>query len=182
MQTQLRAEGEMAIMKTSAMNKVKFWRLVETAKNESDGDLEVQVSILARKLSELDPEEILGFRRLLEEHMALACRWDLRGAAHIINEGCTDKTFEAFRAWLITQGRKVFEDVCNDPEILEDMADGDVLCEDLLEVPERAYKAKTKSSLPPHEPLEIEPVGEEWVEEDLPNMFPRLWAKFGEES
>jgi len=35
--------------------------------------------------------------------------------------------------------------------------------------------------MPAQAPLEVEPAGEEWIEADLPEMFPRLWEQFSDD-
>jgi len=164
------------------MNKTKFWRLIETAQAESDGDLDKQIDVLARGLSDLSPEEMVRFQRFFEEFMALAYRWDLRGAAHLINGDCSDEEFVAFRAWLIAQGKEAFENALNDPDTLLELIEGEVHCPRLVRLADEIYRKKTGKELPPQEPIEVDLMGEEWVEEDLPDMFPKLWAEFGEET
>lgn len=162
------------------MNKAKFWRLIEEAKGEADGDLEEHVQILAQKLEELAPGDIARFQRILDETMALAYRWDLRAAAHIINSGCSDEGFEAFRGWLIAQGEEIFQEAVDNPESLVAVAEAHAACEEILMAPDEAYVAKTGAELEMADKSEAEPVGEEWTEEELPTMYPKLWEAFGD--
>lgn len=50
--------------------------------------------------------------------MAISHRNQLWAAGYLINDGCSDDGFEYFRAWLIAQGREVFERVVADPDAL----------------------------------------------------------------
>ena len=47
--------------------------------------------------------------------------WELWGAAHVIQGWASDDTFEYFRCWLISKGRRVFERVLADPDSLADI-------------------------------------------------------------
>ena len=163
------------------MNKTKFWRLIAAAKAESGGDLESQMQILEESLADLKGEEIIQFQKILDELISSAHRWDLRGAAHVISGGCSDDSFYYFRGWLVAQGQKIFEEALDDPDSLSAVAEPEVECEDILNVAAQAYEEKTGEEMPRNEIEVAEPAGEEWIEEDLPDLFPRLWAKFGEE-
>ena len=162
------------------MNKAKFWRLIEEAKSESHGDLDEQVDVLRHKLEKLAAEEILRFQNILDEQMAAANRWDLWGAAYIINGGCSDDGFTYFRGWLIAQGQRIFEAALHDPESLAEVAEAEGECEAILSVPAEAYESKVGSEMPEREARATEPAGDEWTEEELPELYPRLWEAFGE--
>ena len=106
-------------------------------------------------------------------------RWDLWGAAFVINGGCSDDGFEYFRGWLMLQGRDVWEAALRDPESLADVPlDGNADCEDVLYVASEAYERVTGRSLGSHsEPHADQPAGQAWEEEDLETLYPRLWTR-----
>jgi len=47
--------------------------------------------------------------------------------------------------------------------------------------PPAGLQGQDRKPIPPSEPLDTEPAGEEWTEEELPGLFPALWEHFGEE-
>src|SRR5687768_16332917 len=100
------------------MDQSQFWRLIEAAKTEARGDTDAQLAILAKKLAALPAEEIVQFDAIFHEMMALSYRWDLWGAAYVLNGGCSDDGFDYFRGWLIAQGESVFQKALEDPESL----------------------------------------------------------------
>ncbi len=110
--------------------------------------------------------------------MSIAYRWDLWAAAYIINGGCSDDGFEYFRAWLIAQGERVFHDALADPETLVDRAEPDADAEGMLYAAAAAYESRVGARLPRGVAPPSNPAGEPWSEEDLPRMYPRLWARF----
>ena len=170
------------------MDKAQFWRLVEDAKEESGGDCEEQAELLGKVLAKLPTEEIIAFDRIMDELRDEAYRWDLWGAAYLINGGASDDGFEYFRCWLIAQGQVIFEEVVQDPDSLADVieSDSDALdCEALLYVGMTAYKKKTRRNLPIDAAYQAsrgrEPIGVKWEEDDLDAMFPRIVAKLSAE-
>lgn len=147
-----------------------------------------QLEELQRLLRALPPQEIVGFRDRLLEQMDAAFLWDLWAAAYLIAGGCSDDGFTDFRAWLISMGRRVFEDAIANAESLADVADApgieDVFFEEFLYVPAGAYEESTGHEIPePTGPLRDAPSGDRWSEEggELQRKFPNLWAKFQSE-
>ncbi len=112
-------------------------------------------------------------------------RWDLWGAAYLIAGGCSDDGFADFRSWLISMGRRVFEDAVSHAESLIDVVDApgieDVFFEEFQYVPAQAYEELTGQEIPaaPRQPP-VEPAGEKWSEDDgnLERRLPRFWARY----
>jgi hypothetical protein len=125
-------------------------------------------------------DEIGAFAQLQEELMRTSFRWDLWGAAYLINGGCSDDGFDYFRGWLMLQGRDVWERALRDPESLADVSfEGEAECEAALYAASKAYEQVAGRTLPAigvHGPTE--PVGTGWQEEDLEALFPKLWKRF----
>jgi len=169
------------------MDTDKFWRIVDAAKLESGGICQQQVEVTVQKLSQLEPAEIVAFDELMVRLFKDAYRWDLWGAAYLINEGCSDSGFYGFRAWLITQGRQVYEAALRDPDSLADhhdvlrLAEFEVLeCEDFLSATDMAYE-KVTGQLPSFEYDRPRAVlqGKTWEFDDdreMQRRYPRLWA------
>ena len=88
------------------MNKEGFWKLIDSSRKKSEGDLEEQVDILRRQLQQLEASEIVQFDKIFRKYWARAYTWDLWGAAYIIGGGCSDDGFLDFRGWLISKGEK----------------------------------------------------------------------------
>lgn len=126
------------------MDRNQFWTLVEAA----DATSEEGCERLTGRLSTLSPEDIEGFARTLEELRAAAYRWDLWGAAYVANGGCSDDGFEYFRAWLVAQGRAVYEAASQDPDaIAAHVIPDDCECESLLYVAHEAYERRMRGEL-----------------------------------
>lgn len=154
----------------------QFWRIIERAKDKTD-DSEQQVELILEALKLLTPEEIVEFDRLYDQFRFEAYRWDLWGAAYIMNGGCSDDAFEYFRGWLISRGRAVYENALADPDSLAEEFDPDrdnYELESLLYAPQRAYEETTGRSMPERERVFPELVGQRWDESDLDAMLPRL--------
>ncbi len=172
------------------MNVDHFWQLIESSREgfdpgRTDGNMEQQREELRKLLLKLPPQEIIDFRNHLLEQMNAAFHWDLWGAAYIIAGGCSDDGFVDFRSWLISMGRRAFENAVSDAESLMEVADTpgieDVFFEGFPEVPAQAYGELTGREIPEyagHSP--INPAGEKWSdnERNLEQRFPKLWARY----
>ncbi len=171
------------------MQESEFWRLIESAKQADGQDplCERQIEILQEQLEALTPEEIIDFARIFEAFLVKAYRWDLWGAAVIINGGASDDGFEYFRRWLIGQGEAIYTRALKDPDSLADLpilAEEEAECEELPYVADEAYKIRTGKDID-YQAAGFartlrEPAGEKWEEEDLDTMFPRLAVKYAE--
>jgi hypothetical protein len=122
-----------------------FWSIIERAKEEAGDDLDEQFELIKVSLGELSDDEILAYQRLFNALDARAFRADLWGAAYVINGGCSEDAFDYFRAWLIGQGRAIYEEALADPDSLAEVVDDDseVEFEYLLYAAIEAYEEKT---------------------------------------
>ena len=130
------------------MNETTFWTLIAETKQAGNGDSDAQVAALQAKLETLPDSEILDFDCLLHGQMDRSYHRDLWAAAYIINGGCSDDGFDYFRAWLIAQGREVFERALADPETLVEVATPEVELELFMYAPVKAYEARTGRKFP----------------------------------
>jgi hypothetical protein len=166
------------------MDETKFWNLIDTARKQGGAGVDKesaaeQDEILTDLLMALSPDDIIGFERLLLSKRAQANQWPLKGAAHLINRGSGEASFDNFRAWLIAQGRDVYEAALQNPDSLAQVATGKAEYPDILSSARDAYLRKTGEDLPvPQAQPGAQPVGQPWQEADLPRLFPKLAAKF----
>ena len=165
------------------MDEDSFWKLIETSKMNSKGNYEKQQNELANELNKLEAIEILKFDNRFRTFRGHAYKWELWGAAYIMNGGCSDDCFSDFRGWLIGQGKEAYYSAMSNPETLaiqnHDMDNDD--WEGLSYVPMTCYERKTGNQMPQGIQENIEITGEEWEEEgdDLKNKYPKLWSKWG---
>ena len=129
-----------------------FWRLIELSRKGSEGDLYVQLDNLRHRLVKLSEEELRSFDRVFWELMDESYRADLWGAAYIIKGGCSDDSFDYFRAWLIMQGQQAYTEALRNPDGLAPRARrgqevGDEFeFEDVLSIASEIYETKTGRS------------------------------------
>ena len=173
------------------MERSTFWELIERSRKGAKSDPWEQTEILRSLLEKLPAEEIVGFKRIMNQLMAESYRADLWGVAFLINGGCSDDGFDYFRGWLIAQGSDVFEAALGQPDSLADFAaDGDSELEGILYVASQAYEAKTKDAdfySAVGAPPDIGLIGDlsAWATEDgdideskARRLFPRVYAKY----
>ena len=166
------------------MNRVTFWRLIETTGAESRGNTELHEKLLCASLAQLGPDACLGFDRILGELMGESNDWALWGAAYLIHGGCSDDGFDYFRGWLIAQGEAVFTRAVRDPDSLADVLDsvgdeGVYEFEELLYAGWWTYEMLTGRQAPPRGLAPATMRGVHWEEDDLPRLLPRLAALRG---
>lgn len=132
-----------------------FWQIVEDARGAADPVVapdEVAHGVVGR-LSTLAPEQIVDFDLLFQRIRSHAFRWDVWGAAWLINDGCSDDGFLDFLGWLAAQGRKVWETTLADPDSLAAVLDrpdrpgpgaaSAIFCEPMAFAASRAHEAVT---------------------------------------
>lgn len=178
------------------MDRDEFWTLIEASKAAGRGDCRQQTAHLVATLQQRSVDDILAYDRILKELMAESYRWDLWGAAYLINGGCSDDGFDYFRGWLLAQGRATWEAAVGDPDSLaahpqirapdqQAGREGSLWCEPILYVADDAYEAVTGHELTA-EVTEVAAVvtehsmGEDWDFEDDEEMrrrYPKLWAQ-----
>jgi hypothetical protein len=104
------------------MTQDEFWDHIRASRRV---DQEEHAERLAKRLSKLPEKEIVSFVQRWEEASANAYRWDLWGAAYLINGGCSDDGFQYFRWWLLLQGRAVYEAAIANPDSLAEVVDSE---------------------------------------------------------
>lgn len=163
----------------------EFWTCIAAARAANPKTSRV-IATLRRALVKAGPKGLREFQRALDQSLRAANTWTLWGAAYLANDGCSDDGFLYFRAWLITQGKEVFERTCADPDTLTDVVgEGaigvDLECEELLDLVEVA--AGELGVEPPgssNSARESEPKGKQPDFDDdaaLKKWYPKLFAK-----
>jgi uncharacterized protein DUF4240 len=170
------------------MDETEFWALIDSTREDAEGDPEEQADLLIERLTRLDPDAVMFFARHFESRYNRASQWDLWAAAWILLDGVSDDAFDAFRCWLIGQGREVFEHAAHDADSLAEVLEGfdeelDGDAEDLGYAADEAYEQLTGTVMPDlglPEPPE-DPVGVSLNLEDdaaLAERLPKLWDRF----
>ncbi|MFC4803017.1 DUF4240 domain-containing protein [Neobacillus sp. GCM10023253] len=182
------------------MDKIQFWNLIEQSKTYE----EEQVQWLTEALSNKEESEILDYEFIFRSYMNESYQSRLWGAAYLIMGGCSDDSFDYFRGWLISQRREVYEQTLKNPEFLADYISDENLGEegvpeneDFLNIGFDAYTLKKDGDLEDwdgdlyDEMLDLltergldhnSDIEFDWEDEDdLMEMFPQLWERFGED-
>lgn len=162
------------------MQEQDFWTIVDSARREAGADTDARVDALELQLSSLGLQEIQGFQQRYDEMIHKANRWDLWGAAYLMNGGCSDDGFRYFCHWLISEGRCTFERALAEPDSLADIPRQDYFeLESFAYVALKVFESKGGGELERDFSIELtSPAGEEWSEDDLPRLHPKLSAKY----
>lgn len=181
------------------MNLDKFWKLIEQSKRKSEGDFDEQVEIIKEKLSKLPVKEIVFFDRIFYELYAKIHSSNIWAAFEIINQGySSDDTYDYFRAWLIGQGREIYEIAVSNPDNLAQIDSiataTDYSGELLMYVASEAYEEKTGEEnfdellIEGEETITYQNIELDWIDENkqtiasklkekLPKLYQRYWKE-----
>lgn len=163
------------------MNTGEFWHIIDKVHVESGGDMDQKCALLKQSLLDLDDQQLRDFINHFDSADAAGYTWQLWGAAYVMHGGCSDDAFDDFRATLISHGREVYERALTDPESLADLTyeDEEAICyEGFQYVPHEAAKEKL-GDLPQRTVARPkDPAGQEWEEDSVEQLYPRLAAKY----
>ena len=157
------------------MNEEQFWKLIDTAKSNSEEPIDRPES-LTKELSVLTASEIIDFDNIYFDQILKAYQWELWGAAYVIYGGCSDDSFRYFCDFLISEGKSTFEKALIDPESLVDVNEIDeVDSEGFGYVAMEVYEEKTDSEIPAsNKSYPDNPSGIEWDEDGVEKLYPKL--------
>lgn len=177
------------------MSEDQFWDLLGSAHRKGD-DWEEQLEWLVAKLSKKSAQDIIRFDYHFNQNYYRSYTSDLWAAAYIIMGGCSDDSFDYFRAWLMFLGKEPYEEALRNPEsiipYLKEIEDDVPEFENFLYVANTAYEEKTGMDQEDYLDLYWERSGDDykqpemefdWDEDDdegLSKKFPLLWKLYGE--
>lgn len=189
-------ETDHATLDRKGLDRVKpmtedaFWNLIETTA-AFESDPERQLAVLRAHLEKLPVEQVEAFEATFDDLMKRSYSWELWGADYVVHGGASDDSFEYFRCWLISKGRRVFAKVMADPDSLADIlasnTEGVLEFEDFAYVARQVWGKKTgrPNNLMPNAANMsypgVSPSGTPFEEDadHLAKRYPKLWRKFG---
>ena len=161
------------------MDEDLFWELIE--EGLPDQPIGERVETLPERLAAFKATAIRDFDKILRNVEARAYRWDVWALAYLLQGGCSDDAFEAFRGWLILQGRETFERAIADPDSFDvtlhsGTAGGMDALRDAAPV---AYEMRQGKAMPPVKIARSDIAGPEIAEEDFASALPRIAGLVG---
>ena len=188
------------------MNTQQFWAIIDEARERAAGSCDAMLEPLVEGLSALDVGDLMRWQQIFDEYQRLSYKNKLWAAAYVIMGGCSDDSFDYFRAWLTAQGKDVYLSALRDPDTLAavNTCRGDVSFEMMLGAAADAYSKKNdenhdldrfydeldKHNLTETEKAEIaaqieyaKDIDDEWDDEDedhLAKWLPRLSEIFSD--
>lgn len=165
------------------MNKEQFWSIIHNSRSvlsatERDGNLENQVEAIRNSLMKLDKNEIIDFEKIFHEFSQNLYTWKLWGAAYVMAGGCSDDSFSDFRRWIISLGKDAYELALVSPDDLGPLSKEptveDFFFEELAYVASEVYEELFDQELDIEFKYLSEPKGQEWDEEEVDDLFPKL--------
>ena len=171
-----------------------FWKIIEETRSGESNDRVFRRRINSR-LQKLTPDELLEFERHRAKLNEQSYSWALWGAAYLMTGGCGDDCFDYFRGWLISQGRKTFENALKDPDTtLADLGRRTRVArtplrvrirefEEFVNAAQEIYETKTDQEMPDsvYQGIARPALGEGWDFNDnleMKKRYPKLFAKY----
>ena len=97
----------------------EFWAVIDRARQRATPNSErAMLDALYRELVKLPDQELFAWYDLQQSYMALAHTPKMLAAAVLINGGSSDDRFTDFTAWLVAQGKTVYESALANPDSL----------------------------------------------------------------
>ena len=176
------------------MDKQEFWKIINYSFDKSNHDKSLQEKIIIEKLKTYSADQIVEFELIFRQFVIDADDFKIMAAEKIIEGWVTDDPYLYFRCWLIGQGEKTFTETLKNPDFLADLVDKQTSTnfEELMYVATTAFEQKTgKKEEDESFPRDVAfkkglsydfgtppTKGTDWTEEQLPKLYPKLWAKF----
>jgi hypothetical protein len=163
------------------MNNDEFWQIIDSVNAKSGGDMGRKCELLKDRLKGLTEPDLKDFINHFETADAGPYTWSLWGAAYVMHGGCSDDSFSDFRATLISLGSKTYKAALSNPETLADIdfQDEDDICYEGFQYVKNDVAEDMLGEIPKiGTPFPDEPAGEEWVEDTVYSLYPRLSAKY----
>ena len=169
----------------AGMDEAAFWQLMTETRTASANDTAMQSELLEERLTQLSPQAIIEFAQIRDRLDERAYTNDLWGAAYVIEDGCSDDCFRAFRGYVISLGPGAYESALRDPDslaaVVQDAETGN--WKNAYDVAPDAYSRVTGADFPldDSDPSGL-PSGTPFEQEDptaLARRYPQLAARFG---
>ncbi len=163
------------------MTETEFWILMDQTRLVAGRDTQKQADLIIETLKSMPEQDILDYNELMTHFIDRAYIADLWDAASIIGCGCGNDTFMDFRAWLVGQGREVYENAIIEPATLVDLVeiDQNTQVQDLWSSASIAYFDLTGEDIPLERRDAPELIGKSRSDAEKIKRFPKLHAKFG---
>ena len=161
------------------MSEEVFWELIQESRDKSEFDSDF-IEILKEKLEAMSATEIKKFQKLLLEKMNELNHWDIWALAYIVRKGCGDDEFDYFKAWVVSKGKEVFEDLkeMKLEKLKKPFKDSDAQLEEFMYVAQNAYENKQYEEMPMPRVKNTPIQGKEWSEDNICKDYPELCKMF----
>lgn len=169
--------------------KPEFWSLIDDTR-PAYPDPSAHAAAITAALTEFGLDRTLEHAASFDRAMDALYTWPLWGTAYLAFGGCSDDAFEYLRAWIVAAGEAAWRKAAEEPEglfveLLGGSPDPDARWQEiglnegepLLYAAGDAHHQLTGEWLSgrSHQ-YPDEPSGEEWDEDELPDIFPDLAA------
>jgi hypothetical protein len=162
------------------MTQDEFWQIIDACAVGNRAGFVSRVHAALESRSADDLTDFDNHLRRCTRHIHTLESW---AAASLPMEGCPDDSFDYFKAWVVSKGRKAFEAFCADADTLDelltpgdDYPTAERLYYVVAEIREtRALVTPVQRSSPRPDVENLELIDDQ---DYLRRTLPRLWARF----
>lgn len=102
------------VIKETAFTEEEFWEMIDKCKQRGS-DIEEQMEWLTSCLSKKAVKDIVMFDYTFNQIYEKSYTSDLWAAAYIVMGGCSDDSFDYFRAWVVYLGKETYQTALENP-------------------------------------------------------------------
>ena len=190
------------LSKDAKMDTAFFWKIMDYAFDKTKFDYKLKKQAILEQLIKLTPDQLVNFEIIFQQMNLKANTWNNLAAQTIIEGGSSDDSFYYFRCWLISLGKKNFDETLKNPDYLasldipfnEETKTTYCQFEELIPLSDHAYEIVTKKDISTDTTFPRayatahglfydsggDTKGVEWTSDDeLPKIAPLLFKKYG---
>lgn len=110
-----------SLSENQKMDTVFFWKILDYAFANSKFDSKRKEELILKQLVKLTPAQIQDFEIIFQQMNQKSSTWKNLAALSIITGFAADDDFYYFRCWLISLGKRNFDQILANPDVLADL-------------------------------------------------------------
>ncbi len=166
-----------------------FWSLIDESRAliAPSVDIPRQCELAGNILASKSERQIVAFELTLRDLIRRANHFKVMAACKICEGYVSDDNYLYFRAGLVFFGRDIYYGALEDPDAFAEVLVLNTGGEEVLYIADNAFIRRFTEETDRPLPRDLasdyydydldleEPAGEDWTEEELPELYPRLW-------
>ncbi|MCY4335118.1 MAG: DUF4240 domain-containing protein [Litoreibacter sp.] len=116
------AKSKLPAAEKTPMSEELFWSIIHDAQCSSESETLLKIE---DRLTAFTPKAIRDAAKFFQSSLTASYCEDIWALAYVLQDGCSDDSFEDFRCWMVLRGRDLFETIVASPDAFDPQyADG----------------------------------------------------------